>query len=179
MIDTIVPCATDIHRSNRDGRASPRCCPLVARATHCRPPAIRRNRKLSAALCCRPQCSHDLSSIMNRKPDPYGRDARRPYQIPLKGWWQVAQRVWSESNRDNLSVVVVGCAFFALFAIFPALSALISLWSDCGSRDRGAALRHAWFRPAHPSLRHRDRADGVGSMPPFCFRYEMYSRPAP
>jgi len=65
---------------------------------------------------------------MNRKPDPYGRDATRPYHIPLKGWWQVAQRVWSESNRDNLSVVAAGCAFFALAAIFPALSALISLY---------------------------------------------------
>ena len=63
---------------------------------------------------------------MSRKPDPYGRDATRPYHIPLKGWWQVAQRVWSESDRDNLSVVAAGCAFFALFAIFPALSALIS-----------------------------------------------------
>ena len=47
---------------------------------------------------------------MTRKPDPYGRDAARPYQIPLKGWGQVAQRVWSESNRDNLSVVAAGCA---------------------------------------------------------------------
>ena len=65
---------------------------------------------------------------MSRKPDPYGRDATRPYHIPLKGWWQVAQRVWSESNRDNLSVVAAGCAFFALAAIFPALSALISLY---------------------------------------------------
>ena len=65
---------------------------------------------------------------MNRTPDPYGRDATRPYHIPLKGWWQVAQRVWSESNRDNLSVVAAGCAFFALAAIFPALSALISLY---------------------------------------------------
>jgi membrane protein len=64
---------------------------------------------------------------MDRKLDPYGRDAPRRYQIPLKGW-QVAQRVWSESNRDNLSVVAAGCAFFALFAIFPALSALISLY---------------------------------------------------
>ena len=65
---------------------------------------------------------------MNPKPDPYGRDATRPYHIPLKGWWQVAQRVWSESNRDNLSVVAAGCAFFALAAIFPALSALISIY---------------------------------------------------
>ncbi|MBK5199261.1 MAG: YihY/virulence factor BrkB family protein [Methyloceanibacter sp.] len=65
---------------------------------------------------------------MSRKPDPYGRDATRPYHIPLKGWWQVAQRVWTESSRDNLSVVAAGCAFYALFAIFPALSALISLY---------------------------------------------------
>jgi membrane protein len=65
---------------------------------------------------------------MRRKPDPYGRDAMRPYHIPLKGWWQVAERVWTESSRDNLSVVAAGCAFYALFAIFPALSALISLY---------------------------------------------------
>lgn len=65
---------------------------------------------------------------MNRKPDPYGRDATCPYHIPLTGWWQVAQRVWIESSRDNLSVVAAGCAFYALFAIFPALTALISLY---------------------------------------------------
>jgi membrane protein len=65
---------------------------------------------------------------MSRKPDPYGREATRPYLIPLKGWWQVAQRVWRESSRDNLSVVSAGCAFYALFAVFPALSALIALY---------------------------------------------------
>jgi membrane protein len=65
---------------------------------------------------------------MTAKPDPYGRDATRPYHIPLKGWWQVAQRVWTEASRDNLTVVAAGCAFYALFAIFPALSALIALY---------------------------------------------------
>jgi membrane protein len=30
---------------------------------------------------------------MSRKSDLYGRDAQRPYHIPLRGWWQVAQRV--------------------------------------------------------------------------------------
>ena len=65
---------------------------------------------------------------MEMKPDPYGRDATEPLQIPALGWWQVAQRVVSESSRDNLSVVAAGCAFYALFAIFPALSALISLY---------------------------------------------------
>jgi len=65
---------------------------------------------------------------MTGKADPYGRDAARPYHIPLKGWRQVAERVWAESSRDNLSVIAAGCAFYALFAIFPGLSALISLY---------------------------------------------------
>lgn len=65
---------------------------------------------------------------MSRKKDPYGRDARRPYHIPLRGWWQVAHRVWTESGRDNLSVVAAGCAFYALFSIFPALSALVAIY---------------------------------------------------
>jgi len=58
---------------------------------------------------------------MTGKADPYGRDATRPYHIPLKGWRQVAERVWAESSRDNLSVIAAGCAFYALFAIFPGL----------------------------------------------------------
>lgn len=65
---------------------------------------------------------------MNRIQDLYGRGAKRPHHIPLRGWWQVAERVWAESNRDNLSVVAAGCAFFALFSVFPALWALISLY---------------------------------------------------
>jgi membrane protein len=66
---------------------------------------------------------------MIRKPDPFGRDARGPLDIPVRGWWQVAKRVWIKSSRDNFSVVAAGCAFFALFAFFPALSALLSFYS--------------------------------------------------
>ena len=36
--------------------------------------------------------------------------------------------MWIESGRDNLTVVSAGCAFYALFAVFPALSALIALY---------------------------------------------------
>lgn len=76
---------------------------------------------------------------MSRKPDPYGRNATQPSHIPLKGWWQIGQRVWRESGRDNLPVIAAGCAFYALFAAFPALSALIALYSlatDPASVDR-------------------------------------------
>src|SRR6476646_9991865 len=71
---------------------------------------------------------------MEGQPDPFGRDAIRPLDIPVRGWWQVAERVLSESSRDNLSVVAAGCAFYALFAIFPALSALISLYGLVADR---------------------------------------------
>ena len=76
---------------------------------------------------------------MNRQSDPLGRDATRPFLIPLKGWWQVVQRVWLESGRDNLSLVAAGCAFYALFAVFPALSALIAIYgltADPASAER-------------------------------------------
>jgi membrane protein len=62
------------------------------------------------------------------EPNPFDRDAHRPLHIVLREWWQVAQRVMEESARDNLSVVAAGCAFYALFAIFPALWALISIY---------------------------------------------------
>ena len=65
---------------------------------------------------------------MNRNPDPLGRDATRPYHIPLKGWWHIAKDVVSKVAGDNLSVVSAGCAFYALFAIFPALTAAIALY---------------------------------------------------
>ena len=65
---------------------------------------------------------------MIRTPDPYGREAAHPLEIPLKGWLQVVHRVSTESIRDNLSVIAAGCAFFAVFALFPALSALFLLY---------------------------------------------------
>ncbi len=67
--------------------------------------------------------------------DPFGRDARYPHQIPLRGWVQIFQRVAREAARDNLSVISAGCAFYALFAIFPMLSALISLYGLMASPD--------------------------------------------
>lgn len=65
--------------------------------------------------------------------DPYGQTSRLPYSIPPRGWWRVLRRVWRESQRDNISVIAAGCAFFAVFALFPAISALVSvyvLWAD-------------------------------------------------
>lgn len=57
-----------------------------------------------------------------------GRLARQPSEIPLRGWWAVARRVWREASSDNISMSAASCGFFALLAMFPALSVLISLY---------------------------------------------------
>lgn len=87
---------------------------------------------------------------MTRKPDTTGRQATRPYQIQLKGWWQIVQRVAVKAGCDNLSVVSAGCAFYALFAIFPALTASISLYgltTDAATVERQFGMLKAVLPP--------------------------------
>ena len=73
------------------------------------------------------------SDILDRGEDAekergLGRLARRPSEIPTRGWWAVLRRVFREAGSDNLSMSAASCAFFALLALFPALSVLISLY---------------------------------------------------
>ena len=55
-----------------------------------------------------------------------GRTADHPGRIPPPGWRAVLRRVWREASSDNLPMAAASCAFFALLALFPALSVLIS-----------------------------------------------------
>jgi membrane protein len=57
-----------------------------------------------------------------------GRAAHRPSELTLLGWRDVLLRVWSQIGDDNLGLVSAGVAYYALFAIFPALGALVSLY---------------------------------------------------
>lgn len=61
-------------------------------------------------------------------PDPLGRGARDPTQIPLRGWWAVIRRVAREAVSDRISLVAAGCAFYAMLALFPALTMLIFIY---------------------------------------------------
>lgn len=57
-----------------------------------------------------------------------GRHATRPQEVPAKGWRDVLLRVKSEMDKDNLSIVAAGVAFYFLLSIFPALAAFISIY---------------------------------------------------
>lgn len=57
-----------------------------------------------------------------------GRHAERPAEIPARGWWAVLRRVWREASGDQVPMVAASCGFYALLALFPAISVLISLY---------------------------------------------------
>jgi membrane protein len=57
-----------------------------------------------------------------------GHDASTPGDIPAAGWWQVLRRVWRETSSDQMSMIAASCAFYAMLALFPAISVLISLY---------------------------------------------------
>lgn len=60
--------------------------------------------------------------------DGRGRTAQAPSHIPARGWWDVLMRVKDETSDDNLSIIAAGVAFHWLFALFPALVALVSIY---------------------------------------------------
>ncbi len=70
---------------------------------------------------------------MREKPMPSntpdrGRGANRPSEIPSQGWRDILWRLWAQIGEDNVSIVAAGVAFYAMLAIFPAITAFVSLF---------------------------------------------------
>ena len=61
-------------------------------------------------------------------PDPRGKDASEPQQIPTRGWKDILARTWREVRQDDVSIIAAGVAFYALLAIFPALGAALAIY---------------------------------------------------
>ena len=57
-----------------------------------------------------------------------GRHAGRPSEIPPHGWWAVVRRVIREAISDEVGMAAASCAFYAMLALFPAISVAISLY---------------------------------------------------
>ncbi len=56
-----------------------------------------------------------------------GRTAEAPTEIPAKGWKDIALRVKDKIGSDHVTLIAAGVAFYALLAIFPAITALMAL----------------------------------------------------
>ena len=107
----------------------------------------------------------------------HGRQAQRPGEIGLIGWWDIAWRTFRGFNDDSLLMGARSIAFSVVMALFPSLAAFVSLYgivADAGkARDHlsilaGARSLGAWggfstcFAPApqgsaqrKPSPSHR------------------------
>ena len=57
-----------------------------------------------------------------------GRQAGRPGEIPPRGWLAVLRRVTREAISDEAGTAAASCGFYALLALFPAISVAISLY---------------------------------------------------
>jgi membrane protein len=57
-----------------------------------------------------------------------GRGAETPWQIPWTGWKDILWRTYQQLSEDRLVAVAAGVVFYALLAVFPAITALVSLY---------------------------------------------------
>ena len=60
--------------------------------------------------------------------DGRGRTARSPGELPRTGWRDVLWRVKEETDKDNISMIAAGVAFYLMLAIFPILAATVSIY---------------------------------------------------
>lgn len=56
-----------------------------------------------------------------------GRDADTPREIPKAGWKDIALRVKDKVGENRVSLIAAGVAFYALLAIFPAITAMMAI----------------------------------------------------
>lgn len=51
-----------------------------------------------------------------------------PWQFSRREWWQIIRRVIAEVGNDNVGVIAAGVAFFSLLAVFPLITACLSIY---------------------------------------------------
>jgi|SRR6185312_5834495 len=84
--------------------------------------------------------------------------ARYPWQIPLRGWLDIARRISHEIFRDHVFIASSGVAFLALFALLPMLTALISVYGLVSSPQQLSDQLQSLSSVAPHSLIHALRS---------------------
>ena len=63
-----------------------------------------------------------------------GRHANSPSEIPALGWKDVLSRVYHSLEQDRVMLIAAGSTFYLLLALFPALTAFVSLYGFLADR---------------------------------------------
>ncbi len=69
-----------------------------------------------------------MTTAATQENDDRGRQADRPREIPAKGLKDVFWRVFAAVQEDRVMLVAAGVTFYLLLSIFPAMTALVSLY---------------------------------------------------
>ena len=72
--------------------------------------------------------SGDVKQDDQAAEDGRGRHASSPWEIPWAGWKDILWRTYARIGDDRLLAVAAGVVFYGLLAIFPAITALVSLY---------------------------------------------------
>jgi membrane protein len=57
-----------------------------------------------------------------------GRHAAAPTRIPWRGWTDILWRTYGQISEDRLLLIAAGVVFYAMLAIVPAITALVSMY---------------------------------------------------
>jgi membrane protein len=96
-----------------------------------------------------------------------GRQAESPSEIPAKGWRDILWRVRHKLQDDRVMLVAAGATFYLLLALFPALTAFVSLYGFVA--DPATIVDHisllATVVPAGGLDLIRERLESLASQP--------------
>lgn len=99
-----------------------------------------------------------------------GRDGgpTSPWHLSRASWIEAAKRVWHEIGADRVTSVSGGVTFFALLALFPALTALVSIYGLFADRDTIAVTLDTLnrFVPEGAMGLIRDQIISIADAPP-------------
>ena len=54
--------------------------------------------------------------------------AKSPVEVPARGWVDIARSVWTKIGKNRVIAVAAGLTFYGLLAIFPTVTALVSVY---------------------------------------------------
>lgn len=72
--------------------------------------------------------AEDVTSDMPGTAKGRGRDAETPEEIPSRGLRDVFWRVFAAFSDDRVTLIAAGVTYYLLLALFPAVSALVSIY---------------------------------------------------
>ena len=61
-------------------------------------------------------------------PAATGGGVSTPADVPARGWLDIARSVWTKIGKNRVIAVAAGLTFYAILAIFPAVTALVSIY---------------------------------------------------